>query len=59
MIPKREVNIACRISWETWKQLDDIRAVKATQYQKTSLSDIIREALENYVGDTWQPTKNH
>ena len=59
MIPKRDVNVACRISFDTWTQLDRIRSARATGGNKTSLSDVIREALENYVGDTWQKETNH
>ncbi len=59
MIQKRDVNVACRITWDTWVQLDRLRASRTDAGQKTSLSDVIREALETYVGDTWKKTDNN
>lgn len=48
-----DVNIACRVPYETWKYLDLIRADRQVRTnKKTSLSEIIREALDKYVGDT-------
>lgn len=50
----KDVNIACRIEYDTWKALDQIRLERSVQNKQTlSLSDIIREALDDYVGDTW------
>lgn len=45
-------NVAVRIPWELWQQLDFERAQRelATN-KKTTLSDIVREALENYKRD--------
>ena len=49
----KDTNIACRIDFGTWKALDLIRADRQVRTNKTtSLSVIIREALEQYVGDT-------
>lgn len=53
MTPRREKNIAVRVRWETWHSLDLIRADRQIRTNKTiSLSEIVREALEQYVGDT-------
>lgn len=50
---KQEKNIAVRVSWETWRYLDLIRADRQVRTNKTtSLSEIVREALEQYVGRT-------
>ena len=47
-------NVAVRIPWELWNRLDKLRASRqASSKTKITLSDITREALENYVGDTW------
>lgn len=54
VVPVKDVNIACRIEYDTWKALDQIRLERSVQNKQTlSLSDIIREALDDYVGDTW------
>lgn len=46
-------NIAVRIPWELWQKLDFERAQRETATnKKTTLSDIVREALENYERDT-------
>lgn len=59
MIPKKDVNIAVRVSFDTWKNLDLIRADRQVRNNTTtSLSEIVREALEQYVGDTCQKTSN-
>lgn len=59
MMPKKDVNIAVRVSFETWKYLDLIRADRQVRTNNTtSLSEIVREALEQYVGDTWNQTNN-
>lgn len=51
--PRQEKNIAVRVRWETWHSLDLIRADRQIRTNKTiSLSEIVREALEQYVGDT-------
>ena len=56
----KDMNIACRIPWATWDALNQIRASRQlTGNRNTSLSDVIREALDNYVGDTWQTKKKH
>lgn len=50
----KDKNLAVRIPWELWKYLDIARATRQVKSnEKITLSDIIREALENYVGDTW------
>jgi predicted DNA-binding protein len=47
-------NVAVRIPWELWKYLDIARATRQIETNKTTtLSEIVREALEKYVGDTW------
>ncbi len=58
MSDPKEINIACRVSWATFDALHKIRASRQLDGNNTSLSDVIREALDNYVGDTWQQ-KNH
>lgn len=52
-------NIAVRVPWELWKYLDNERATRQVKTNKTvKLSEIVREALENYVGDTWTKKQN-
>jgi len=54
----KDKNVAVRIPWELWKYLDIARANRQVKSnQKITLSDIVREALENYVGDTNEPGK--
>jgi len=56
----KDKNIAVRIPWELWKYLDIARATKQVSTNKTvTLSDIVREALENYVGYTWTEKQNN
>lgn len=45
-------NVAVRMPWELWKYLDNERATRQVKTnKKTTISDIIREALEQYVRD--------
>ena len=55
MKDKNEANVAVRIPYGLWLQLDRVRQSReAETNEKTSLSAILREAFENYVGDTWK-----
>lgn len=55
MKQKNEVNIAVRIPYDLWIELESRRLSReAETNEKTSLSAILREAFENYVGDTWK-----
>jgi predicted DNA-binding protein len=48
---KKDKNAAVRLQWEVWKALDLIRADRTVRTnRKTSLSDIIREAIDHYLG---------
>lgn len=52
---KNEVNVAVRIPFGLWFELDRIRMVREDETnEQISLSVILREAFENYVGDTWK-----
>lgn len=52
-------NIAVRVPWELWKYLDNERATRQVKSnKKVTLSDIVREALETHVGDTWTTKQN-
>lgn len=47
----KDKNIAVRVTWETWNLLDRLRAQRETEHrQPVTLSDIVREALDNHVG---------
>ena len=46
----KEKNIAVRVEWETWQQLERVRALnEAMRGEKVSLSEIVRHALEKYT----------
>ena len=50
----KEKNIAVRLTWQTWQALEQVRNnLEAQKKKKTTLSEVVREVLENYVGDTW------
>ena len=56
----KDKNIAVRISWELWKYLDNERAYRQVKTNKTvTLSEIIREVLENHVGTSWTEKQNN
>jgi predicted DNA-binding protein len=49
---KKDKNAAVRLPWETWKALDLIRADRTARTNKIhSFSDILREAIDSYLGD--------
>lgn len=51
---------AVRLQWEVWKALDLIRADRTVRTNKKhSLSDILREAIDHYLGDKCQTKKDH
>ena len=51
----KDTNLAVRVPFAMWKELDHIRATRTIQTNKHhSISDIIREALDYYLGDTCQ-----
>ena len=51
---------AVRLQWEVWKALDLIRADRTVRTNKKhSLSDILREAIDEYLGDKCQIKKDH
>lgn len=55
----KDTNLACRVEWETYKALDLIRADRQVRTnKKTTLSDIVREALNHYIGDTCNEKNN-
>lgn len=55
----KDTNLACRVEWETYKALDLIRADRQVRTNKTTtLSDIVREALNHYIGDTCNEKNN-
>jgi hypothetical protein len=48
----KDKNIAVRINWELWKYLENERATQQVKTnKKTTLSDIVRQALEKHIGD--------
>lgn len=50
----KDKNIATRVEYELWQQLERLRIQKQNlNREKITLSDLVREALANYVGDTW------
>lgn len=52
---KKDKLAAVRLPWEVWKALDLIRADRTVRTNKKhSLSDILREAIDNYLGDKCQ-----
>lgn len=55
---KKEKLVAVRIPWEVWKALDLVRADRQRN-KTTSLSDILREAIDNYIGEPCKKTSNH
>ena len=47
---KKDKLAAVRLQWEVWKALDLIRADRTVRTnRKTSLSDILREAVDHYL----------
>lgn len=55
----KDKNIAVRVEWDTYKFLEKLRVERAIQNKKkTGLSEIVREILEKYVGDTWKTKSN-
>lgn len=59
---KKDKLAAVRLQWEVWKALDLIRADRTVRTnKKTSLSDILREAVDHYLdkGTTCQTKKNN
>ena len=53
-------NVAVRIPWELWKYLDNERATRQVRTnKKVTLSEIIREVLENHVGTSWTEKQNN
>lgn len=55
----KDKNIAVRVTWATFQALEQIRSERTVQdKKKTTLSDIVREVLENHVGDTWKQETN-
>jgi transcriptional regulator of met regulon len=56
----KDKNIAVRIPWELWKYLDNERATRQVRTNKTiTLSEIVREVLENHVGTSWTEKQNN
>lgn len=52
---KKDKNAAVRLPWEVWKALDLIRAERTVTTNKNhSLSDILREAINEYLGEPWK-----
>lgn len=52
---KKDKLAAVRLQWEVWKALDLIRADRTVRTNKQhSLSDILREAIDDYLGDKCQ-----
>ena len=57
---KKDKNTAVRLPWETWKALDLIRADRTVRTNKHhTLSDILREAISQYLGDKCNTKTNH
>ena len=47
----KEKNIAVRVTWTTWQALENLRSnLEAQKKKKTTLSEIVREVLENHSG---------
>lgn len=47
----KDKNIAVRVTWTTWQALENLRSnLEAQKKQKTTLSEVVREVLENHSG---------
>lgn len=56
---KKDKNAAVRLPWEVWKALDLIRAERTATTKKVhTLSDILREAINQYIGEPWKNKTN-
>lgn len=56
----KDTNIAVRLEWETWKTLDNIRATRTVETRtRHTISDIVREAINHYLGDTCQNNRHN
>lgn len=57
---RKDTNVAVRLEWETWKTLDDIRATRTLETRsRHTISDIVREAINHYLGDTCQNNRHN
>ena len=60
MVQIKDTNIAVRLEWETWKTLDNIRATRTVETRtRHTISDIVREAINHYLGDTCQNNRHN
>lgn len=56
----KDKNVAVRLNWDTWASLEAIRAERESESKtKTTLSDIVREAVNNYLGDKWNRNRHN
>lgn len=47
----KDKNIAVRVTWQTWQALENLRSnLEAQKKKKTTLSEIVREVLEDHSG---------
>jgi ribosomal protein L9 len=47
----KEKNIAVRVTWQTWQALEQVRSnLEAQKKKKTTLSEVVREVLEDHSG---------